>query len=259
MGWDTPAKIMSAAYLGLGRPEPELLQRDELSDIVFQRLAFYYEGIRTSDQNAMSKWTSEFTLSASESTKNLTALTSSDIVMPLWAERKREAGTTPIWEFVPTVNLDSLTDKRLTGESAVTFYGETANSIFMQASYFGSEVGTPYSTFRVRYAPVNSFSANVDASITIPDNLTPLIVTDVKLQALPLMQVNMAKYALERPGYEARMASFAALQQQLMMNKEEWKPMYERFVRRSRGQRARHRNDILGSRFDGNTRKYWGV
>lgn len=241
MSWNTVSRIMSSAYLGLGKPEPELLQKSELSEIVFQRLAFYYEGLRTSDQNLMSKWSSEFTLASTENTKNLTTLTSSDIVLPLWAERQVTTGDNESWEFVPAVNLDTLQDKRNTGEPAVAFYDESG-VLYAAFSFYGNEVSTPESTIRIRYSPLNTFSET--ATLRVPDNLTPMIVTDVKLTAIPLMMVNAAKFP--NKDMTARIQAYAGMQQQLMMEKEEWKPLYERFVRRSRTtQRARNRSDIL--------------
>lgn len=249
---------MSSVYIGLGQPEPELLQRHELSDILFRRLAFYYEGLRTSDQNIMSKWTSEFTLGGTENTKNLSTLTSNDILFPLWAERKVTTGTNVIWEFVPTVNLDTLTDRRINGDAAVAFYGESPSSITAAFSYYGNEVQTPATTFRIRYQPVSTFSQSESATVAVPDNLTPLIVADVTLHAVPLMTVNASKWLKDRPELAQRMDAWNAVAQQALIDKEEWMPLFEQFTRRSRGAgRARNRNDILSGRNSLRARRYY--
>ena len=259
MGWETPAKIMSSAFIGLGKPEPEFLQRHELEQILFERLAFYYEAIRSSDQNVMTKWTSEFTLTSTDNTKNLTSFTSDDILFPLWAERKLTTNTNTIWEFVPTVNLDSLAEERFNGSPAVSFYGETPATIMAAFSYYGGEVGTPLYTFRIRYQPKSAFSSNVDADHLVPDNLSPLIVADVKLHAVSILVNNASKYMKDRPELQSRIDGWTAIATQAQADKLEWQVHFERYVRRSRGAaRGRNRDDILlgvSGGFIG--RRYW--
>lgn len=260
MNWNTPAKIMSAAFIGLGQPEPELLQRSELADIVFQRLAFYYEGIRSSDQNLVSKWTDEFQLPADTASINLSTLTDEDILMPLWAERRQTADPDGIWEFIPAVNLDTLAEKRSIGEAAVAFSGTNRNDIVAEFSYFGNEVSPPAATFRIRYAPVG-FAATGDLSeaVGIPDNFTPLLIADVKLHAIPLLQVNASKYLALRPELQARVAAWGTLAQQLVLDREEWSKLYESFIRRSRTSgRARNRSDVLSGSQLPKIRRYYG-
>lgn len=248
--WETPAKVLSAVYTGLGRPEPEFLQRSELEEVFWQRIAWFYEGLRTSDQNIMSKWSDTFSLTTSDNTKNLTTLTTSDILFPLWAERKITTDTNATWQFVPTVNLDSLAEARANGDSAVAFYGTSPNQVVAEFSYYAGEVGSPLYTFRVRYQPVSSYSADIDATHALPDNLTPLLVADVKAAVIPQMVANAMKYRAERPDeIDARVQGWTAVKTQAEMDKAQWMPAFEQFRNRSRTAiRGRDRKDILGSR-----------
>lgn len=256
--WETPSKVLSAVYTGLGRPEPEFLQRSELEEVFWQRIAWYYEGMRTSDQNIMSKWTSEFTLTTGVATKDLTTLTSSDILFPLWAERKLTSDSNTVWQFVPTVNLDSLAEARAMGQSAVAFYGTSSDQITAEFSYYAEEVGTPLYTFRVRYQPVSSYSANIDATHSLPDNLTPLLVADVKSAVIPQMVANAMKYRAERPDeIDARVQGWMAVKTQSDLDVSRWMPAYEQFIRRSRtGTRGRNRRDILNGQMSHRLRGY---
>jgi len=260
MNWNTPAKIMSAAFIGLGQPEPELLQRSELADIVFQRLAFYYEGLRSSDQNLVSKWTSEFQLPVDASSVNLSTLTANDILMPLWAERRQTSDPDGIWEFLPAVNLDTLAEKRSIGEAAVAFTGGNRTGVMAEFSYFGNEVSPPAATFRVRYAPVGfGHTGNLSDNVGLPDNFTPMLIADVKLHAISLLQVNASKYVTSRPELQARMAAWNVLAQQMMMDREEWNKLYESYIRRSRTSgRARNRSDVLSGSQLPKIRRYYG-
>lgn len=244
--WETPAKLISSVVVGLGTPESLLLQESEVADVVFRKLAFYYEGFRQSDQNILAEKTSEFTLSANANSKDLTSLTSSEIIIPLWAERKAHDGTNDSWEFVPTVNLDTLPEYRANGRVAVSFHGDTPNQVTAEFSVYGDETSSPNSTYRVWYAPANSFSASRDATVAIPDTLTPLIVTDSKLALIPLLVVNASKHLSKQPDLSARIAAWNSMVEELRIEKAEWTKHYEGFRRKSRGfHRAVNHQHIL--------------
>src|SRR4051812_29378284 len=125
--WETPAKIISSVLLGLGTPESLLLQESEAANVVFRKLSYYYEGVRQSDQNLLAQVTSEFTLASGVNSKDLTTLTSGNAIIPLWVERKTDDLTNDVWEFVPTVNMDTLPERRSQNKAAVGFYGSTPN------------------------------------------------------------------------------------------------------------------------------------
>lgn len=244
---ETPAKLISSVFIGLGRPESELLQEFEVAQVVFRKLAYYYEGIRQSDQNLLAEKTSEFTLASGANSKDLTSLTSSDTITPLWCEQKVYDSTNDTWRFVPTVNMDTLPERREQGITAVGFYGDTANQITAEFSCYGDDLTAPYNTFRVWYAPANTFSANKDATITVPDTLTYVIETDAKLACIPILLVNASKYMDKRPELAARVSAWESLAQALMTEKAEWTERFETWRKRSRGShRAINHNDVLG-------------
>jgi hypothetical protein len=243
----------------LGRPEPEFLQSSELEEIFWQRLAWFYEGIRTSDQNIMSKWTSEFSITSTDNTKDLSTLTSDDILFPLWAERKITTTTNSVWEFLPTVNLDTLADARKHAQPAVAFSGTATDVITATFSYYGGEVGAPLYTFRIRYQPKSSYSADIDTAHMLPDNLTPLLVADVKAAVVPQMIANALKHKPDSPDeIDARIQGWTMVKAQAETDVMRWMPAYEQFIRRSRtGIRGRNRRDTLTDMGYPRMRLYW--
>lgn len=244
--YDTYSKIVTAVLVGLGlnNSEPDLLQESTIGQVVFRSLAKYYEDIRQSDQNLMAEKTSEFTLASGSNTKDLTALTG-EIVTPLWCELKIYDGGNDVWEFVPTVNINTLPERRAKGMIAVSFYGDTANQVTAEFSIYGDE-SSPMSTYRVWYSPTNSFSANKDAALAIPDNLASLVVVDAQLNTIPVLLNHAAKYVHERPELPARMAAWQGMKEDLKLEKMEWTARFEKWVRRSRGaHRAIDHNPIL--------------
>lgn len=244
---ETPAKLISSVFIGLADPEPELIQEMDVATVVFRKLAYYYEGIRQSDQNLLAEKTSEFTLASGSNSKDLTTLTTSDVITPLWVEQKTFDGTNDSWRFIPTVNMNVLPERRAHGIMAVGFYGDTANQITAEFSKYGDELTAPYSTFRVWYAPANTFSANKDATITIPDNLTPLIELDARISCIDIIAVNASKYVHKRPELASRVTAYEQLKMGLMMEKAKWEERFETWRKRSRGgHRAIDHNDILG-------------
>jgi hypothetical protein len=121
-------------------------------------------------------------------------------------------------------------------------------------------VSPPAATFRVRYAPVGfGATGNLSDEISLPDNFTPMLITDVKLHAISLLQVNASKYVILRPELQARMAAWNVLAQQMMIDREEWNKLYESYVRRSRTSgRARNRSDVLSGSQLPKIRRYYG-
>lgn len=243
--FETPSKIISSVMVGLGIPEKELLDEHEIARIVFRKLAYYYEGIRQSDQNLMTSVTSEFTLATGANTKDLTAL-ATDIITPLWCERKIHDATNDYWEFVPTVNLDSLVERRARYEAAVSFYGSNANQITAAFSLYGDESGSPYSTYRIWYSPANSFTNNKDATLAIPDTVTALVAVDAQLNCIPQLIVNASKYLDKRPDLAARISAWQGMAGALQVEKAEWTKHFETWSRRSRGaHRAINHSEVL--------------
>lgn len=246
--YDTPAKIASTVWNMVGQPESELLQQSDLLLVVFERLALYYEGSRASDQNIASKKTVEFTLEGNENSIDLTEYTNGDIITPLWCEVKiwNYGGSNPVWQYVPTVNMDTLPERRMENILAVGFHGDNPTQLTAEFSVYGDESVLPYNTYRIWYTPQNVFSSDINATVRIPDNLTALIVVDSALNVIPTIQLNAAKYVDKRPELGARMATLDKAAERFEIKKTEWLRWWEKFRIQSRSyHRAADHNDVL--------------
>jgi hypothetical protein len=234
MSCDAYSKIVSSVILGLGRPEPELLSEAEVAEIIYGQLEYYLEGIRQSDQNLVTKRTAEFTVDSTFQ-KDLTALTSGDIAVPLWCERK--VGDS--WEFVETVNLDTLPQRAQQNYAAVAYIGDNPSQITAEFSYYNND------TFRIAYSPVNSF-LTADVLGQFPTNLVRLIIVASKLEATFMLIMNALKYVDKRPELSARIKGWEILQQGLVADRQRWREWYDGYRKSSRGyHRAKNRTDIL--------------
>lgn len=250
--YDTVSEILNSAFVGLGNPEPELMTESQLAQIVFERLNYYYQFTRQSDQNLIVRKTDEFTLSAASDEKDITALVVDEgftITEPLWMERKLMTfGTNDTWINVPIVNTDTITDRRIEWICAVSFYGDNPRQITAKFSVFGNEVILPYNKFRLWYAPGNTFTSSKTQTVIIPDNVTAIVMIDTKIQAFGQMQIEAAKYVDKRPELAARMKAWDRMTMQLATQKEEWLIMFKDFVNRSRSaHRAMNHIDVLES------------
>ena len=228
------SRIVSSVILGLGRPEPELLSEAETAEIIYGQLEYYLEGIRQSDQNLVTKRTPTFTVDSTFQ-KDLTALTSGDIAIPLWCERL--AGDK--WEFVETVNLDTLPQRAQQNYAAVAYIGDNPSQITAEFSYYNND------TFRVAYSPVNSFLA-ADVLAQFPTNLVRLLIVSSQLKATFTVIMNALKYVDKRPELQARIKGWEMLQQGLAADQQRWREWYDGYRKSSRGyHRALNRTDIL--------------
>ena len=246
--YDTPAKILSSAYVGLGSPEPEILQQSELAQVMWRKISYYYEGARQSDQNLTSKLSPEFTLANHECSVDLQALTDDDIIVPLWCERKLfdYAANNPVWCFVPTVNMDILPERRYQEIIAVGYHGENPNDLIAEFSVYGADMVEPYNRFRIWYAPKSAYSQNINEAINIPVNLTTIITIDTQIAAIPQMILNASKYIDKRPELGARVEAWKVLLASLTVEKAEWKEWWETWRKQSRSyHRAVNHNDVL--------------
>lgn len=247
--YETPAKILSSAYIGLGRPEPELLQQNELAEVMYRKLNYYYEGARQSDQNLNAKKTDEFSLDAGSCTYNLTE-NAGDAVVPLWCERKLfdYVGNNPVWQFVPTVNMDTSAERREEMIIAVSYYGEQPNQIIASFSIYGDEMVMPYNKFRIWYAPLSTFSANINEAIQMPANLTALVTIDTIIGAIPQIILNASKYLDKRPELAARVEALKLLLASAQLEKAEWLEWWQNWRKMSRSaHRAINHNDVLAT------------
>lgn len=249
--YSTVSEVFNTAFVGLGRPEPELLQESDLAQIVYERLNFYYETLRQSDQNLTVRKSVEFQLSSGSNEYDLTAAVENEgygIIEPLWCERKLTnfAYGNPVWVFVPCVNADTQSDRRVERILTVSYYGDNPNQITAVFSAYGDEVLTPNNSFRIWYAPQNVFSSSIGATVTVPQNLTALVVCDVKIIALAQMQMEASKYVDKRPNLAMRMKAWDRMTMELERQKVGWDKWFQSFANRSRSaHRAINHIDVL--------------
>lgn len=264
--YDTVAEILSSSYIGLGKPEPELITESELAQVVFERLNYYYQKARSSDQNLIVRVTQPFTIAAGSDEKDITALVEAEgysISEPLWVERKLMdySSNNPVWVNVPIINTDTISDRRQEWLVAASFYGDTPRQITMKLSVYGDELQLPFNYWRVWYAPGNVFSSDINQTIVIPENVSALVMIDTKIQAFGQMQVEAAKYIDKRPELAARMKAWDRMTMQLQTQKVEWMKVFTDFVNRSRSaHRAYNHIDVLQQTIalQNNESSFWG-
>lgn len=245
--WTTPAEIMSAAYVGVGRPEDHILERLELASILMRNLSYRLELIRQSEQAISIVKTANFTLANTENSEDLTTLVT-DFGIPMWCERQTVniTGSQPVWAFVSTVALTQLAARRAQGYPACSFYGSNALDVNIEFSYYGNEVATPSRIHRVWYAPSVTLPAAEDQAVAIPDNLTQMLVLDTMCGALPLMITNAAKLVVAQPSLAPLIESWKMLLDEHKAERDRFQIIWEQWRKESRGgHRSRRRRDVL--------------
>lgn len=261
---DTLAQLYSSCYASLGQPSDEILSRYELSTIVMRRLTYRLEAVRQSEQGEQISTTPlEFTLENDENEVVLTDLTT-DFVIPMWAEfRSWNYLQNPVWQFLPTVNLSMLQEKRSRWQYACSFYGSNAREVKFQASLYGGEstMMNPYAaTIRVYYSQTIPLPEFEGSNISLPNNLVQMVYFDALVSAIPLMQLNMSKYVVDRPQLAPQMANLQNLYVQYQAEKAEFEKYFEQWRTESRGShRPQMRGDVLSNVLggQGNQALFW--
>ena len=249
---DTLANLYSSIYASLSQPTDEILSRYELATIVMRRLTLRLESVRQSEQREQICSTPlEFTLASDDNEVVLTDLTT-DFVIPMWAEFKSwNYLQNPVWQFLPTVNLSMLQEKRSRWQYACSFYGSNAREVKFQASLYGGEstIMNPYAaTIRVYYSQTLPLPETELSTIALPDNLVQMVMFDSLVSAIPLMQANASKYVQDRPQLIPQIAAWNGLYEQYKMEKMEFEKYFEQWRLESRGShRPSMRSDVLGN------------
>lgn len=243
----TYSQIYSAAYLSLGQPNDDILSKLELCNIVQRRWSYRMEGVRQSEQGVIIAKSSEFTLANDEDSEDLTTL-ESDFAVPMWVERQTITYlSNPIWEFVPTVNLNILEQFRSNFMPAVAFHGSNPSEVIAKFSYFGNETWLQQSRIhRVWYLPDLTQPSTEETAISLPDNIVNILIYDTVVSAIPLMQMNMAKQLNNRPELKDQMEALKGLYAQYTMEQKDFEKLFDKWANESRGaHRPRRRNDVL--------------
>lgn len=243
----TYSEIYSSVYLNLGSPTDDLLDKLELSNIVTQWLSLRMESVRQSEQGISISKSATFTLAANEDEIDLTAVIP-DFVMPMWVEMQLWSYlSNPVWQFVPTVNISLLQQKRGLGQPAVAFHGENARQVKATFSYFGQDLMVyPTRNFRVWYLPTIPFPTSEDGEIALPENLVNMITADATVGAIPLMIANASSQLKDRPELKDQMEAWKGLYAHYTMFQKRFEEWFEKYRRESRGShRPRRRGDVL--------------
>jgi len=243
---DSAAQLYSTVYLSLGSPPSRLLSRMELGTILTRRLSYRLEAVRQSEQGVSIAKSAEITVPATSDEIDLTALIP-DIAIPMWAEyRVLNVASNPVWEFLPTVNLSMLQHYRSRGMYACSFYGNNPSEIKMKISMYGNESIQPFNRIQVFYLPDIAMPQSEDAPIKLPDNLVTMVQLDTMVAAIPLIQVNGAKYVTDEPALIPQMAAMTGLLEQYRQEQREFEYYFDKWRRESRGgHRPRYRQDVL--------------
>lgn len=244
------SQVYSATYLGLGQPTDDILSKLELANIVQRRWSYRMEGVRQSEQSVILAESSEFTLGADEDEKDLTTL-ESDFAVPMWMERQTISYLNhPVWEFVPTVNLNILQQFRASWMPAVAFHGSNPTECIAKFSYFGNETWLQQTRIhRVWYLPNMTEPTTETTDVQLPDNLVNILIYDTYVSAIPLMQMNMAKQLKDKPELKDQMDALRGLYAQYSIEQQEFQKLFDKWANESRGShRPRKRNDVLSSR-----------
>lgn len=254
---DTLAQLYSSVYASLTMPTDEILSRYELSTIVLRRLTYRLEAVRQSEQREqMAGEPLEFTLAANDNEVVLTDLTT-DFVVPLWAEYQSWSYlSNPVWNFLPTVNLSMLQERRGRGQYACSFYGSSAREVKMQTSLYGNEaiIISPYATnIRVWYAQDVPIPGYETSTIDLPNNIVQMVYFDSLVSAIPLMQANASKFVNDRPQLAPQIAAWSNLLTQYQTEKAEFEKYFEQWRLESTGaHRPTMRTDVLTQVIGGN-------
>lgn len=256
---DQLSQVYSSVYLSLGQPTSDLLSKLELGNMVVRHLSYRLETVRQSEQGIQIAKSSTFTLAANENSEDLTAL-EADFVIPMWVERQAilDYANHPVWQFVPTVNISMLQQKRAEGVPAVAFYGSNPREVIAEFSYFGNDVFGQSANHRVWYLPTLNFPTTESGTIDLPENLVNVLVYDTLVSAIPLIKVNMSKQLKDRPELKAQMDAYDGLMQSHLMEQARFEKVFNKWVTESRGgHRPRRRPDVLHGMAQANQRTGW--
>lgn len=242
--------MLSSVFVDIGGKyvDDSVLDRQELTNIIFRRLSFRLESVRQSEQAELIAKTANITLASGENTVDLTDLYP-DFVIPLWAEYKSWAYLqNPVFVFLPTVHLSMLAKKRAMAEYACSFYGAQPRQVIMETSLYGNEVFSPAATLRVFYSPTIPFPETLDETIDLPENLINMVRYDSVVSALALMQTNATALVDKQPGLAKQLVAWSNLYQHFATERAEFQHYFDKWRDESRGShRPRRRGDILAN------------
>jgi hypothetical protein len=245
---DTLSKFIGTALISLG-DFARFVSDNELQKVAYDRLAFYLEDLRESDQNQKIKRL-EFTLPSNTNEVDLKAL-ADDIFTVAWVEVRLDHNQNfQQWRFVPTVNLDAIEDYADRGEIACAFYGEDVDALKIVFSYYGAENG--FSQHRLRYDPNITLPDLLTDTVKLPNNLANVITHDITSELIPYVKLRMIDQVTEEtaPMMNMKLAALEQIRNDATARKMEWLDKWKNYKHNAnRSQRGMKLPKYFGNRF----------
>lgn len=221
---DTLSKFIGTALLKLG-DFAQFVSDNELETVAYDRLAFYLEDLRESDQNQRLK-SLNFTLPDGVDEVNIKDL-AKDIHSVAWVEVRLDNNQTyQIWRFIPTVNLDVIPEYRQRGELVCAFYGANVDELKIVFSYYGDSY---ISAHRLRY-DANIVLPNVlNDTVKLPNNLANVIVHDIVAEIIPHAQLRMLEMLKDDALLPQKFEILDSIRGDAVTRKNEWADKWNNF------------------------------
>lgn len=256
----TIAEIINDVLVAVGSPPQDWLSLKDVARLVRNRLAYRLTRLAQSDQNQNTSVIS-FRLGydadgypIDDESSDPREQTLQDVGNPVWAERRVSAGngSSGIWEYVPTVNLDSLEDWRNEARAAVSFYRDGAlDAMKMRYTFAPTEWSGNDSSgdnFRVWFDPNVATQSALESPTNLPPNFNFLIADDVIVSIIPVLMNNVARLSNggEIVAGPLQISAWQSLQADAARRLAEWDQSFNEYRNRSKGsQRGRQRRPVL--------------
>jgi hypothetical protein len=247
MALDTLAKIIGTALVKLG-DFAQYIQPNELEVVAFDRLAYYLADFRESDQNQRLK-SLDFSLLPDSNSVDLQTL-AGDIFSAAWVEARIDQGQTrQIWQVIPTVNLDTITDYADRGEFVCAFSGQNIGDLTVTFSYYGD---SQLRNHRLRYDANITLPGQLTDVLKLPDNLASVIVYDIAAEIIPFVELRIIDlFAENEAALALKLKVFDSIKNLVENRRDEWRDKWENYkLDANRSQRGMKRPKYLSSGID---------
>lgn len=221
--------INAGIYLGLGKPDPSLIELDEIHYSVRDVVTRLTKRLRYSDENQVLGVTAPFTPTASP--YNITSLIGKGTIA--WLEKYEDSR----WVPLQVVNKVHTNETRETGRETAAVYGTEAGSTYLEFSYALSAASTIQ--YRLQYDADTVDTSIAATDMPIPDSFQPMIEMMGIQGVIPKIKRNIAERAendVERRQIQLRLSTwddmFAYNEKTLM---RDWTPLWKEFLYRKRG------------------------
>lgn len=221
---DTLSKFIGTALLKLG-DFAQYVSDNELEAVAYDRLAFYLEDLRESDQNQRLK-SLDFTLADAVNEVNVKDL-AKDIHTVAWVEVRLDRNQTrQIWQFVPTVNLDVIPEYQQRGEMVCAFWGGNVDDLKIVFSYYGDSY---ISAHRLKYDANIVLPSVLNDTVKLPNNLGNVITHDIVAEIIPHAQLRMLDMLKDDALLPQKIEILDSIRGDAVTRKTEWAEKWNNF------------------------------